>query len=75
MDFGNLQRIGAIGKVSDVHTLLWRSSIFLSSFHLLFCGCLSKVQFLDHILNEGDVFPELEPLPKHDLANHFVFLP
>jgi hypothetical protein len=31
--------------------------------------------FLDHILNEGGSFPELETLPKPDLVNHVVLSP
>lgn len=31
--------------------------------------------FLDHILNEADFFPALDPLPHPHLVNHFVFPP
>ena len=31
--------------------------------------------FLDHILNEGDLFPNLQPLPLPHLVNHFVLPP
>ena len=31
--------------------------------------------FLDHILNEGGSFPELDTLPKPDLVNHVVLSP
>jgi len=31
--------------------------------------------FLDHILNEGDLFPDLEPLPPPHLVHHLVLPP
>jgi len=62
--------------------LLGIESIFSGIFRQLvrtdaFYHSLSQLGFifLDHILNEGDVFPELEPLPEPDLVNHFVFSP
>ena len=62
--------------------LLGVESIFSGIFRQLvrtdaFYHSLSQLGFifLDHILNEGDFFPELEPLPKPDLVNHFVFPP
>jgi len=60
--------------------LLGVESIFSGIFRQLvrtdaFYHSLSQLGFifLDHILNEDDVFPELDPLPKPDLVNHFVF--
>ena len=62
--------------------LLGVESIFSGIFRQLvrtdaFYHSLSQLGFilLDHILNEGDFFPELDPLPKPDLVNHFVFPP
>lgn len=62
--------------------LLGIESIFSGIFRQLvrtdaFYHSLSQLGFifLDHILNEGDLFPDLEPLPKPHLVNHFVIPP
>lgn len=62
--------------------LLGVESIFSGIFRQLvrtdaFYHSLSQLGFifLDHILNEGDPFPKLDPLPKPNLVNHFVFPP
>lgn len=62
--------------------LLGIESIFSGIFRQLvrtdaFYHSLSQLGFifLDHILNEGDFFPDLDPLPQPDLVNHFVFPP
>ena len=62
--------------------LLGIESIFSGIFRQLvrtdaFYHSLSQLGFifLDHILNEGDFFPDLEPLPQPHLVNHFVLPP
>jgi len=62
--------------------LLGIESIFSGVFRQLvrtdaFYHSLSQLGFifLDHILNEGNPFPHLEPLPQPDLVNHFVLPP
>lgn len=62
--------------------LLGIESIFSGIFRQLvrtdaFYHSLSQLGFifLDHILNEGDYFPDLNPLPHPDLVNHFVVPP
>jgi hypothetical protein len=62
--------------------LLGIESIFSGIFRQLvrtdaFYHSLSQLGFifLDHILNEGDLFPDLEPLPHPHLVNHLVIPP
>jgi hypothetical protein len=62
--------------------LLGIESIFSGIFRQLvrtdaFYHSLSQLGFifLDHILNEGDYFPDLDPLPHPDRVNHFVLPP
>jgi hypothetical protein len=62
--------------------LLGIESIFSGIFRQLvrtdaFYHSLSQLGFifLDHILNEGDLFPDLEPLPQPHLVSHFVLPP
>lgn len=62
--------------------LLGIESIFSGIFRQLvrtdaFYHSLSQLGFifLDHILNDGDPFPELEPLPLPQMVNHFVLPP
>ena len=62
--------------------LLGIESIFSGIFRQLvrtdaFYHSLSQLGFifLDHILNEGDLFPDLEPLPQPHLVHHLVIPP
>ena len=62
--------------------LLGIESIFSGIFRQLvrtdaFYHSLSQLGFifLDHILNEGHLFPDLEPLPQPHLVNHLVIPP
>lgn len=62
--------------------LLGIESIFSGIFRQLvrtdaFYHSLTQLGFilLDHILNKGDFFPDLEPLPQPHLVNHFVLPP
>jgi hypothetical protein len=62
--------------------LLGIESIFSGIFRQLvrtdaFYHSLSQLGFifLDHILNEGDLFPDLEPLPQPHLVPHLVIPP
>ena len=61
--------LGIESIFSDIFRQLVRTDAFYHSLSQL--GFI----FLDHILNEGDPFPDLEPLPHPDLVNHFVLPP